>query len=692
MGNSIIFMASVLLGSSPIGGIGFYPVSIDVPWTRPAEWMTLPDAPTQGMKGLIGVSNDDGNFVALRCQGSGTHTIDWGDGTIDTGIASNTQVNHQYVYANITDSATSSTVLTSDEMRQCIVTVTPVGAGTLTVIGCQYRHTSTTANQLSVNWLDVNVNGANLTYITFGSTSQNVRCTFLERVNIGVSSLVSCSSMFAYCSRLQSVNAFSLGTATDCSYMFVGCYMLKTIPFFNTINVTNMTGMVQYCPVKTVPHFNTSNVTNMSGTFYQCAKLENVPLFDTSKVTFMTNMFAYCSLLRNVPLFNTNKVTIMYGMFTSCFVLESLPLFDTSNVVDMYWFCINCYKLKTIPLFNTQNVRSFSAAFQSCINLKTFPVFNISSAGNFIQMFNGCFNLVNVPALDFSYSTSRNRHVALVTPNWTLGTGWRYQTSPTNALEKYIDGTGTVTPTDTSNIIAASVYKVTITISGLSGGTLSYTLGATAGTSTLTADGTYVHYITATNTGKIVITPSATGVRVKIDNILIEDLVTTTSMIGGLSVASSDIVGLTRSISYANQNLSRSSLVSIMNNLGTADGQSAAANTITFTTCRGAAALTAVVATLATSAALDDIVDTVADHGLLAGDYIRFSALTNGAGLTTATTYRVHADNLTARTFQVATTDGVTKVLFTTDITAGTVNRFDVGIAQAKGWTTVPAT
>jgi hypothetical protein len=75
-------------------------------------------------------------------------------------------------------------------------------------------------------------------------------------------------------------------------------------------------------------------------------------------------------------------------------------------------------------------------------------------------------------------------------------------------------------------------------------------------------------------------------------------------------------------------------------------------------------------------AAADDIIDTVADHGLAAGDYITFPTLTGGTGLTANTIYRVHAAELHARTFQVAlASDGITKVLFSTNITAGTVAR-----------------
>lgn len=97
----------------------------------------------------------------------------------------------------------------------------------------------------------------------------------------------------------------------------------------------------------------------------------------------------------------------------------------------------------------------------------------------------------------------------LVDGNWTLGTGW---TSPIagGVLQKSADGTGTATPLAATNIVAGSRYKVQITISALSVGSASYTLGDITG-STLSAATTYTDYITASTTGKLIITPTNTS-------------------------------------------------------------------------------------------------------------------------------------------------------------------------------------
>jgi len=93
---------------------------------------------------------------------------------------------------------------------------------------------------------------------------------------------------------------------------------------------------------------------------------------------------------------------------------------------------------------------------------------------------------------------------------------------------------------------------------------------------------------------------------------------------------------------------------------------------------------------LATSAAADDIIDTAAAHGFVAGDAVKFTALTGGTGLVVDTTYYVVATSLGAQTFRVAATRGGTPLGFSADITAGNVVKLtnnlwiDVSHAEMK--------
>ena len=98
---------------------------------------------------------------------------------------------------------------------------------------------------------------------------------------------------------------------------------------------------------------------------------------------------------------------------------------------------------------------------------------------------------------------------ALTTGNWTLGTGWTYGTSP-NVIIKSSDGTGTITPSATTNIVVGITYKVVITLSALSVGSATFTLGGVTG-KILNSATTFTTYITALTTGKLIITPTNTS-------------------------------------------------------------------------------------------------------------------------------------------------------------------------------------
>lgn len=68
---------------------------------------------------------------------------------------------------------------------------------------------------------------------------------------------------------------------------------------------------------------------------------------------------------------------------------------------------------------------------------------------------------------------------------------------------------------------------------------------------------------------------------------------------------------------------------------------------------------------------------TATAHGFVAGDAVVFNSLTGGAGLVTGKRYYVIAANLAANTFQVSATSGGAAFNFTTDVTAGSVSKFN---------------
>lgn len=66
---------------------------------------------------------------------------------------------------------------------------------------------------------------------------------------------------------------------------------------------------------------------------------------------------------------------------------------------------------------------------------------------------------------------------------------------------------------------------------------------------------------------------------------------------------------------------------------------------------------------------------TSAAHGLIAGDVVKFTGITGGAGLSASKAYFVLASGLTANDFKVSTTPTGLELDFTTDLTVGTLTK-----------------
>ena len=98
----------------------------------------------------------------------------------------------------------------------------------------------------------------------------------------------------------------------------------------------------------------------------------------------------------------------------------------------------------------------------------------------------------------------------LTTGNWTLGTGWTFGTAPDRII-KSANGTGLMTQTGGTAPTANTLYKVTITVTGWSVGSFTWTLGGNGNGGIISADGTYTTYVQAKDTTRFIATPTNTS-------------------------------------------------------------------------------------------------------------------------------------------------------------------------------------
>jgi hypothetical protein len=550
-------------------------------WTRPSDWLPLPTPSSDQFVGLLGITNDTSNLVALKARVStGTYTVDWGDGTITTNYASDATAQHQYSY-----SAISSTV-TSAGFKQVIVKVYPTtGGATLNCFSLQVVPTGY-ATGASIPWLDIAISAPSMTSSVVGGAyglsiisngvgaSSNIvnlgdlqqfkivslspayinfgylcfRLGNLKSFVLGSPSITSngtnFSNMFQSCYSLQSVPYFDTSSGQNFNAMFLYCYSLNSVPFFNTSQNANFNGMFQECRnLISVPPFNTSKGTNFGYMFYNCFSLTSVPLFDTSKNTSFSYMFFGCSNLTTVPFFDTSQGLYFNNMFNNCYTLTTIPAFNTSKGTDFSVMFYACYALTSVPLFDTSQGKYFNYMFYGCQTLTTIPFFNTSKGTDFSNMFYACYALTSVPLFDTSQGTNFSN---MFTNCYSLTTIPFFNTSQGIDFSNMFSGCYALT-----NIPLLDTSKNT-NFTGMF-----YNCFALTSIPLLNA-----------------------GVGVNFNS----------TFLGCNSLASAALSGTRYTITYSTApKLARQELVSIFNNLGTAVG----AQSAIYTNCYGAASLTA---------------------------------------------------------------------------------------------------
>ena len=346
-------------------------------WTRPADWLAMPAIGSQEFIGLLAITDDESNHIALLCGGN--YTVNWGDGVVEN-VASGVKAQHTYAYSSISDDTISSI-----GYKQVLVRVTPQAGQNLTTVNLQQQN-NIIAKSYTTGWLDLSINGSNITTLVLGGST--VRQGMCERVTIGnIGTIANFSNLFNSFHSLQSVSLFNTASGTNFNGMFANCYSLQTVPLFNTVSGTNFTGMFQGCGLLSeVPLLNTASGTNFTSMFSGCASIQTVPLLNTASGTNFTSMFQSCNSLQTVPLLNTALGTNFTSMFLQCYSLQTVPLLNTGSGTNLSSMFGSCVTLQTVPLFNTALCANFSSMFSECTSLQSLPNFNTALGTSFGNM------------------------------------------------------------------------------------------------------------------------------------------------------------------------------------------------------------------------------------------------------------------------------------------------------------------
>jgi hypothetical protein len=263
-------------------------------WTPPTDWQDISNTATNQIKYLVADTNLTYAFKATTS--TGTYTIDWGDGTIDSACVSGNQYQHTYVRG--------AGVACSRGYTTFVISITPNTGNLLT---CQIaKHTLLTVKQ-SPDILYANIKNATflndysyMFYIagvvcpqlesvimptswTVGATnvsSMFQNCYSLQSVTLPISwgSIKSVDNMFQGCSSLQSVTLpISWGSITSGTYMFIGCSSLQSVTLpISWGSIKSVSSMFQNCyslQSVTLP-ISWGSITNASYMFYECYAIQ----------------------------------------------------------------------------------------------------------------------------------------------------------------------------------------------------------------------------------------------------------------------------------------------------------------------------------------------------------------------------------------------------------------------------------
>lgn len=380
----------------PIEGGIFPPLYTPQPWTRPAEWLAMPEVAEGDNKVVMLVAIPPFGYthvVDFRSWAASGFQIDWGDGTSEavTGGARNS---HTYDF----NDPNLSPQLTTDGFKQAIITIS---APNNAQFGqpCEISYMSNTSR--SDYLLDVFVSTSRAT----GFGLQSGYHPLLERVTLRMPNF---SGSFALRSapRLRKLDTNITGGWT--TFSLDGCRLLETLPPLNLSDCLNFS--FSNCHNLLEADLTTSvKLTSMNNAFSNCYSLRKVRISDTSKVTNFYGAFIYCANLIEAPELNTSLGTSFFSMFKNCGALITVPEYDLANANEVRTMFQYCYALKEIKgTLDLRNVPRTDSMFQDCTSLRNPPSIlgPLANCTQVNSMFSGCSSLSETPALELPVCTS----------------------------------------------------------------------------------------------------------------------------------------------------------------------------------------------------------------------------------------------------------------------------------------------
>ena len=266
---------------------------------------------------------------------------------------------------------------------------------------------------------------------------RNVKASSINHLEyIDMSNCTNMSSMFEWCSNLNSldVSSFNTSNVVDMSYMFENmqtCKSLIGLENFDVTNVETIAHLICHCyGLTSVPDLSGWTITDkckdisyaFAGVAYQNAvkntskwpESYDLSNWDVSNVTNMAYAFSNAFSLKSLDLsgWNTSNVVDMNSMFrmedsinkSQLVTVYGLENFNVSNVTDMSFIFYQCRQLAVdLSSWNPTNLEKLDKAFYDTryLNLRPLEAWSDIIANNAVT-YSDCFNNYS------GYYTERN--------------------------------------------------------------------------------------------------------------------------------------------------------------------------------------------------------------------------------------------------------------------------------------------
>ncbi|WP_422106263.1 BspA family leucine-rich repeat surface protein [Winogradskyella sp.] len=265
------------------------------------------------------------------------YTVDWGDGTIDTGFTGNAI--HTYAVAGTYTVSISGTFpriyFTINNNSRKIIDITQWGDNPWTsmeraFLGCVNLNISATdAPDLS--------GVTDLSYMFYFTDAMNGAIGHWD-----VSTVTTMSHMFYYATAFnQDIGSWDVSAVTDMSYMFFRASVFNSdIGAWDVSAVTNMRNMFSGASVfnQDIGSWDVSAVTNLKLMFANTLDFnQDIGSWNVSAVTDMSAMFTYAyAFNQDIGSWDVSSVEDMGGMFSYTLAFDqNIGSWDTTSVLDM---------------------------------------------------------------------------------------------------------------------------------------------------------------------------------------------------------------------------------------------------------------------------------------------------------------------------------------------------------------------